>query len=289
MSKVKKDIAEASLMGLLQKIKCGFELETQSKVVCDCEPEFDINAFDDAVDDAVGNIFDRSESDNVIGTRRTNEILENLREHVRDNLDSAEYYRVECNGECNINVPSNIEVGEDPSVGGYEFRTIGGLSAVDFLKSSKSIFSLVEKHSLDIDRKCSFHIHISVPGIRHTYGKNFQRSLMHGVLKQELPECILSRLSSDARRFCQTRISEEKFSFVHFHKELGTWEFRCFGNVSDHVTATKCLVIAVKALQFAYRVQLKLERINGYIPVSNDDIEETIEAVKSSVSRSVGG
>jgi hypothetical protein len=147
----------------------------------------------------------------------------------------------------------HIEVSDDQSVRGGEIRTIGALSPCMFMAAIKALF---DTHEFKIDTGCSFHIHLSVPGIKHRYGKAIQAELTAFLLNNQdrLPDSVKKRLKSDNIRFCRFKIAAEKFSAVHGHPQ-GTWEFRLFGNINNTHDAWKCLLLAIDALRHAYRVR----------------------------------
>lgn len=150
----------------------------------------------------------------------------------------------------------HVEVGSDSSVRGGEVRTIGALTPHNFMAAAIALFS---GHDFDIDEGCSFHIHLSVPGVSHTYGKHLQAEMMSFMLENvdRLPESVRDRLRSDAIRFCQFKLDSDKMRAIHGHPQK-TWEFRLFGNIHRSIDAWKCLLLAIDAIRHAYRVRLKL-------------------------------
>lgn len=181
-------------------------------------------------------------------------------------MDLADTYFEECYDTIlENNSPSwpkikNVEFGNDQSVAGPEIRTIGGLSVGAFMKA----LNAVTCEELEVDEGCSFHIHLSIPGVKHSYGQNLQAAIMDYFLSNinRLPECVRMRLASDAVRFFEFNLSQEKFRFVHWHAQ-GTIEFRLFGNVDNYKDGMKCLLEAVRALQHAYKVvHLKQAKLN---------------------------
>lgn len=149
----------------------------------------------------------------------------------------------------------HIEVGSDNSVRGGEVRTLGALKPTEFMAAATALFT---GHDFEIDTGCSFHIHLSVPGIRHTYGTRLQGELMAYILENShrLPESVRDRLCSDAVRFCMFKLDRDKMRAVHGHPQR-TWEFRLFGNVTNQYDAWKCLLLAIDALRHAYQVQAR--------------------------------
>lgn len=194
-----------------------------------------------AVDEAETEFRDRWEEDNRDG------YMESSNSDPYENLDVTRKTK------------GMIDCGTDQSVDGGEIRTVGALTPMQFLYASAD---LLENNEFEVDTGCSFHIHLSVPGVRHSYGSQLQAEMIAYILdnKARLPESVRDRLVSEKLdHFAQLRISTEKFTAVHFHQEQRTWEFRLFGNVSDSADARRCLIIAIEALRWAYRVKLGME------------------------------
>lgn len=213
-------IASASKIELLKSIRCGFELELQ-----------------------------RVDGLRYEGECTCDECSGDFHEHVSENLSE---------------VPGHLWRWEpDGSVGAGEITTVGGLTVADFLKAAKPILKQAELGTFEIDTECSFHIHLSVPGIRHSYSEKFQKNLIEGIMKNsaKLPARVLKRWQNTdwLSRYFDLHLSDDKYSFVNFHEEYGTWEFRCFGNVASFEDAVSCLMVAAEALQYAYRVKTKME------------------------------
>jgi len=153
-----------------------------------------------------------------------------------------------------------IECGSDQSVNGGEIRTCGPLKPMQFLSAATD---LLNNNDFTVDHGCSFHIHLSIPGVNHAYGAKFQAEMIAYILdnKTRLPADVRSRLTSDPLdKYAKLRISEDKFTAIHFHRGFHTWEFRLFGNVSDSSDARRCLIIAIEALRWAYRVKFNMEK-----------------------------
>lgn len=163
-----------------------------------------------------------------------------------------------------LELPDGMDWCHDGSVDGVEIRTVGASTASQFLKAAKYAFDLVAKKKVTVDDECSFHIHISFPGITHQYSERFQRLLIEGLMKQShtLPASVLKRWQNSSWRdqYFPLHLSQDKYSFINYHERLKTWEFRCFGNVQTFHEAVLCLKAAVNAFRFAYRVTLKLEK-----------------------------
>lgn len=225
-NKIIQQVATGSLIECLKLVRCGFELETQT----------------------VGGYSE----DNYCATRYENDDEDNTpewEEFVSDTLD------IDSQG---------MDWVVDGSVDGVEIRTKGAPTAAAFLRSAKYVFKLVQQKIITVDSHCSFHIHISFPGVKHKYTSRFQRLLIEGLLKQAhtLPDSVLERWANSNWReqYFQLNLSDDKYTFINFHDSLETWEFRCFGNVSTFHEAVACLKAAILAFKFAYRVNLKLEK-----------------------------
>lgn len=176
----------------------------------------------------------------------------------------------------------HIEVGEDSSVRGGEVRTIGALTPQEFMSAAIALFT---GHDFEIDTGCSFHIHLSVPGIKHTYGKKLQAEMMGFILANQdrLPATVKERLRSEAIRYCAFKLDSDKMRAVHGHPQR-TWEFRLFGNVHKPTDAWRCLLLAIDALRHAYRVRQKLTSPLVTVDTYIDFNDLASEAIKSNRS-----
>lgn len=278
-------------------VQCGFELEFQS-LNGKTNEEDDGSRLDDDVNDAwdesdILDYIDDGEVKAVIeaiveltecsvreaysffsenGTQRRDlrskiyQEVVNATDAYRDaliaNLQEENDYGGGCYGDnlkASKETLSSIDCGDDQSVRGGEIRTEGALSPTQFVKIASD---LLNNNEFEVDNGCSFHIHLSVPGVEHQYGKKFQAEMIAYLLEnvKRLPESVQKRLRSDpCDRYAKFHVSKDKFSAIHFHGQ-GTWEFRLFGNVSDASDARRCLLVAIEALRHGYRVKLGLEK-----------------------------
>lgn len=227
--------ASANLTDSMNMIKCGFELETQ------------------AVNGQSENDFDSGEE----GSYEWDD-------------DAGEEVWVENDSYCgdysdfissNLKLPRDCSWHEDGSVSGIEIVTEGPQTPAAFLKSAQFVFS---NNDLSVNAECSFHIHLSLDNVKHQHSHRMQRLLIEGVLRNvhRLPISVIKRWqhTSWLRDYFRLQTYPEKYSFVSKHHSYNTWEFRCFGNVQNHQEAAKCLLVAVDAMKFAYRVQLGLQK-----------------------------
>lgn len=196
----------------------------------------------------------------AVGSFRQKARLYNLLDqYYRDRTPTSDYY-TSCNdnNESDLKIdglPKGILAKRDGSVDGPEFIVDGpGTSASNF---SSLLKKLLKAFDVVVDVGCSFHIHLSVPGIDHKYGKMLQCRMMEYLLcnVHRVPEGVQKRWKADTGYF-KPQIDHDKYSFVHYHQDCRTWEFRCFGNVSTARDGLVCLKLAVEALQFAYKVEM---------------------------------
>jgi hemolysin activation/secretion protein len=121
---------------------------------------------------------------------------------------------------------------------------------------------MFDNHSLTIDNNCSFHIHLSVDGVKHVYGQQTQAEMSAYLLKNidEFPKSVQDRLRTDATRWCEPRVSTEKYTFINYNADFGTWEFRLWGNINNYQDAKKALFLSIRALKHAYRVKTGISK-----------------------------
>ncbi len=177
------------------------------------------------------------------------DVIESMESTILDNVNSDDFCESGDIGQ-HIDIPARIEAVNDSSVSGFEFRTIGGLELAEVKTAAENIFRFDHK----IDTKCSFHVHISIPGVKHQYGTELQAAMTEYLLINiaKIPDSIKQRWADDCGYF-KPMISRDKYAFVHMHDQ-GTWEFRCFGNVKNSKDAETCFLLATEALQYGYKV-----------------------------------
>ncbi len=219
-----------------------------------------------------------------------NALVDELRVTISNQMDRSEYYSDPDDSILNINLPQGIIAKPDGSVEGPEFVVAGnGTSAANF---SKLLRLLYKRFEFTIDTGCSFHIHVSVPGITHAYGPMLQAHMIEYLLNNvhRVPHSVQTRWKADTDYF-KPRIDNDKYTFVNYHARCKTWEFRCFGNVQNARDGMRCLRLAVAALQYAYKVNLGLtesilqvkadwqEKIYRAVIRSTDKKRETVSSV----------
>lgn len=268
MNPIIQKFIESSPLQRKLMIKAGFELETQSTsgLDSDSDGEIDYDSANQAIDDRVSEIID-GELENYLSDRLMEQVRDAVWESVSNDFDYSDYtgsaledLQSEIDRKINqvmirsgkIEDGPEIEVDKDGSVSGFEFRTVDGLNYKQFIIASRAVFSMRHK----IDDECSFHIHLSIPGVQHSYGERFQVALIEYLLEniKRLPTTVQERFkNAPDNKYIKGMISSrDKYSFVHAHSQ-GTWEFRCFGNVKNHRDAMTCLEIAIEAMAYAYK------------------------------------
>lgn len=249
------------------------------------------------------NYWDLKQVCDNLGTGPVVRIFDQIFEHVESSYresweqdalenDPSRYYAA-MGGEYEIELDRSIlELGTDQSVKGGEIRTLGGLTVSQWLRAAKQVLA----QDFTVDGGCSFHIHLSVPGVKHSFGKRIQSDCMLYLLDNwaRLPEVVRERLSSDkSYKWAKFQISTDKYSAVHWHSQ-GTLEFRLFGGVSSLKDAIACLLLAAEALRFAYRQILdgtsgqwleRIDRLGIELAECADGIRSGEEALASYVRR----
>jgi hypothetical protein len=259
-------------------IRCGFELETQAtESNCD-DQEIDHESADEAIREEAEREFNEIPRNirNALCDSTVDDVINDLQDRIRDSFDYSDYMQSnddalqdqidnaighamaigiamrDDNSSSKVNKPK-IQCGKDGSVDGYEFRTIGALTYAQFVIASRAAFSL--DHT--IDEACSFHVHLSIPGVKHSYGDRFQLALVEYLIENigRIPQSVRSRWKgAPSNQYIKGLLSSKnKYSFVYAH-EQGTWEFRCFGNVLNTKDGLTCLNIAIEAMAHAYQV-----------------------------------
>lgn len=212
--------------------------------------------------------------------------LETIRLAGKNNNDYFDHYRgLEDEEDCSyhefflreLDYLQNVEIHEDGSVSGPEIVTMGPVS----VKKFSSIVEALFKHDIEISTNCSFHIHMSLPSVKHKYSQAIQMLLIEGIFRQfnQVPESVKERWAQTSwlRDYFRLNLWDEKYQFVAHRGGWNTWEFRCWGNISNANDARRCLLISVRALQFAYRCLLKMERSNFESPQHFLSIADTLE------------
>jgi len=193
-----------------------------------------------------------------------------LNDEIVDLFNSEKEY-TQLSGAMQSVIATGLTYERDGSVNGPEIQTVGPNKFRQCLNHSKFLFKNFE---FEINEECSFHVHLSIPGIKHSYGRNLQIALMLSViLAPNRPGYIHNRWQhtvendeddgeSWLEKYFSVSPSTNKNTFVAFRGD--TWEFRCFGNVTDVEDAEWCLKTAVKSMQRGYCLLHNIEELPGY-------------------------
>lgn len=215
-----------------KRVRCGFELETQ-------------------------------ESNGVTWDNRSTSRMSGAYPYYHETVDTPNFEEIRA-----ALADTRIEIGHDGSVEGFEFRTYGPNTIRQFRKAAERVFKIRHR----IDHQCSFHVHMSISGVRLDYSPFVQSTLIEYVIKHrfDLPKSVRKRLSETDHIEEYAAISEEgpnQNTFVSFNTRYCTWEFRCFGNVHNVDDAVACLDLAIKAMYAAQSSLMSHDLFGEYYKV----------------------
>jgi len=210
--------------------------------------ELDEESYQEAIREMARDLLNPRTVGNLSSRHSTN-IYDLIEEYVCNHglVDTSDYY---LRNENDWDLPSMVEAVSDSSVSGPELRTIGALTAAQFSEQLRELLA----SSIQVDTRCSFHVHLSLPGVKHGYGKEFQAVMYEYIMANinRVPASVKERWNNSTSYF-KPELGTNKYTFIHFHRQ-GTWEFRCWGNIDDYRDGMQCLRLSVEALQEAYRV-----------------------------------
>jgi hypothetical protein len=232
-------------------ILIGYELETDSWPDSETDDESYQQALTDWVDD---NTPDTSH----LSATTCNRIREELYEAASENVDESDYRTGMDYSDIADHLPG-FKAHRDGSVSGPEI-VLKTPQTIDNAKGmTDSLFSFVDEQGAEINEGCSFHIHVSVKGRKHTYGLAIQALMCDYVLQQaisgRLPRGLLNRwCNGPMNSYFGFDLDSDKYNFVAHrpYDDYATWEFRCFGNISNAVDADTCIDVAVEAYCWAF-------------------------------------
>ena len=150
-----------------------------------------------------------------------------------------------------LDLPCGARIKSDGSVSGGEITSDGPNIVAELLRQTKLI---LDNNDLTIDKGCSYHLHFSIDGMRHTYGQHVQAEAMRYLADNihDWPEALVDRMND--LRYYKAEISKDKYTMVNFNSDYSTWEFRLFGNIDNIDDAKVCFILAIKAMRHVYRV-----------------------------------
>jgi len=180
----------------------------------------------------------------------------------------------------------------DGTVSGIEFKPAKPLPPDEVLASYKTLTECFD--SLEVSKRCSFHVHVSVDGLTHTYGINMQAWMYLFILQNisRVPKGVLERWSASAEitegdRYYKQKLGgsadrnyEERYSFVAFRHEFKTWEFRCWGNIKSVEDAKTCIDLSIEAYNYAFDLVHKQKKMAPLKEI--DTFRETITEMATS-------
>jgi hypothetical protein len=174
-----------------------------------------------------------------------------LEDNFRDNFEYSD--------SCYERLPNCLERVDDSTVAGGEIRPTDPLSFEDTVKALKELDRRIGIAELECDNECSFHIHLSIHGRKHSYGKLVQYLMTKYVIDNmdRLPTNCVERISSNNQewitKYFNPRLSEsDRYCFVRYCQAYSSWEFRGFGNVQSYEEAMICIELAMEAYDYAY-------------------------------------
>lgn len=273
-----KELAGLGFMEFVGKLSFGFELEYQSMEGDSEDVNWDAvdrEQWEMACEQPLSYLFAdlelRQQVSKLEDCRIAGELDEfpKTMEYLNEIIDEARYDWINNVGWHDLieehttkpepELPSDVEHGSDASVpDGGEIRTINGHSLIYCMDLTSEI---VNRNELEITAGCSYHIHVKVDGVKHSYGEALQAEMTAYLLDnwKRIPLAVRRRLLSGASRYCEPRVSREKFTAVNFHAERedkpATWEFRLWGNVNNETDALTCLRLTAEAVHWAYKVK----------------------------------
>lgn len=141
---------------------------------------------------------------------------------------------------------SNLCFKPDGSVSGPEICPREKQSMEQVVASLTAIEPLIKT----VNSGCSFHVHISNEIRRNVPSKDALLAMQYLVMQDpRIPERVRTRWKdTDKRqRYFNIGLNGEKYQFIAFREAYGTYEFRCFGNVTSLEHQMACILVAQDA------------------------------------------
>jgi hypothetical protein len=185
------------------------------------------------------------------------ELIDNIRTMLANNI----YYDHTCydDAEPTLKLPKNCSWCEDGSVSGGEIKLKTPSTLIMAHKALIELSRNVNFSDLNIDTRCSFHIHISEKSMYKGYEKAMQVAMLQYIYENldKVPKNILQRWGSANRnardRYFGYSLDSAKYNFISYRPDYGTWEFRCFGNIQSSDDGLICLRLAMAAYKWAVK------------------------------------
>lgn len=154
----------------------------------------------------------------------------------------------------------DLECVSDGSVSGPEIKPKRPLSFTE----AESALDVLFKNEMVVDTRCSFHVHVSINGNHARYDEKIQMYMIEFLVANihNVPASCRARWMNryQVARYFAILPSADKYSFIHFHRRFKTWEFRCFGNITNSADAISCLKLAAGAYKYALKRRAKEEK-----------------------------
>lgn len=149
----------------------------------------------------------------------------------------------------------------DASVQGPEIKPSEPVSVAEAGVMVDALFN----NDITVDTGCSFHVHVS---LKNDQGARYQRALQLYMIEyvlsnlDQIPETCRARWMNQhtMARYFSIKPTAEKYAFVAFRDHLRTWEFRCFGNITNAEDAKLCIKLAANAYHYATRRLIREEK-----------------------------
>lgn len=168
---------------------------------------------------------------------------------------------------------------QDGSVQGPEITTRGGCTSDYVNQVLVDLFGDLNRVGFEVTTGCSFHVHMSIYGVTPRYSAQFQSRLIIALLNDSrVPASVRERWQSPSlQRFFSFQLDDTKYRFVAFRGS--TWEFRCFGNISNSDDAKMCIRIASDAYHSALN-----DTSNVSIPIGVSFDQVCLNAVQQNIT-----
>jgi hypothetical protein len=235
-------------------IRIGYELECDSWDTSADDGELDEEAYDTARTEWVDN---NMPDTSYLSDRTIDRVRDDLWDASSEHIDSSEYMSSSGDWGYIDNELSGFRAHRDGTVEGPEI-VLATPQGIDKAKAmTGQLFTYIEHHEAEINKGCSFHIHVSVQGRKHVYGTGFQALMIDYVFQQALAGRLPTRLldrwcNGSLSSYFDVSLESGKYEFIAHRPEHGTWEFRCFGNIDNATDAKTCIDVAVEAYCWAY-------------------------------------
>jgi hypothetical protein len=186
----------------------------------------------------------------------------------------------------------NIKVHTDGSVDGYEFVTSKPLPFGEITAFAKDVITECNKNSFEINEKCSGHISISHPQIKHQYDEEVQAGLsIFSILP--LYTLISSRFLnySNYEEYYRFRISTSKYTAVNHHSNSSKeyWEYRFIGGKIELDKINEIFETVAYSLYITYKLRYEEpDKLTKIIQDLEPTLSETLnERVPSDKQKSI--